>query len=404
MIEWDEITLEEVCEKVTDGSHQSPKAYIGGYPMLSVKDMNEFGFDVENSKQISREDYLKLSKQGCKPEINDILIAKDGSVLKHIFMVKEELEAVLLSSIAIVRPIIDKIYPKYLVYSIVNPSFKKYILNNFLSGSGVPRIVLKDFKKITFNLPPLPEQKAIANVLTAFDDKIELLQQQNNTLETLAQTIFKEWFGKYQVGDELPEGFEEVTLKEIIESANTGLDAIKRAPIVEEDTGVKCFRIQDASQKKQYSNWGNTRVEDKNYKRFKLLKGDILIARTGNTIGVNYLVKEDLISVFNNGIIRLRTNSKSNYPFLYNLIISRSFEKHIQAIAYGTSTQPNMQINSLLSYEFLLPPITKQKSFEGLMKPILEKQRINLTQIQSLTKTRDTLLPKLMSGQVRVKM
>lgn len=248
----------------------------------------------------------------------------------------------------------------------------------------------------------LQEQKSIAAILKVFDDKIHLLHAQNITLDETAQTIFKEWFGKYQIGDELREGFTKVTLKEIIKSANTGLDAIKRAPIIEEKTGIKCFRIQDASQKKDYSNWGNTRVEQKNYERFKLIKGDILIARTGNSIGVNYLVKEDLNSVFNNGLIRLRVNSKSNYSFLYMTIISKMFERHIQSIAHGTSTQPNMQINALLSYEFILPPLDKQNSFEEILTTIFEKQKINQIQIQTLTNVLNQLLPRLMSGEIRL--
>ena len=94
----------------------------------------------------------------------------------------------------------------------------------------------------------------------------------------------------------IPNGWSNVTLGDIVDSANTGLDAIKRAPIVEEETGIKCFRIQDASQKKAFKNWGNTKVEDRNFKKFQLVKGDILIARTGNSIGVHYLVKNDLKS------------------------------------------------------------------------------------------------------------
>ncbi|WP_282147874.1 restriction endonuclease subunit S [Algibacter lectus] len=127
-------------------------------------------------------------------------------------------------------------------------------------------------KRMSFLFPTFKEQKAIAKVLTAFDDKIENLRAQNQTLEQTAQTIFKEWFGKYQIGDVLPEGFTEATLKDIIESANTGLDAIKRAPIVEEKTGIKCFRIQDASQKKKYDDWGNTKVEEKKLQTISTFK------------------------------------------------------------------------------------------------------------------------------------
>ena len=84
------------------------------------------------------------------------------------------------------------------------------------------------------------------------------------------------------------------------------------------------------------------------------------------------------------------------------IITSRIFERHIQSIAYGTSTQPNMQINSLLSFEFVLPSDKKQKKFKEFLIPIVEKQKINQDQINNLTKIRDTLLPKLMSGEIRV--
>lgn len=181
----------------------------------------------------------------------------------------------------------------------------------------------------------------------------------------------------------MPNGWVETTLEEVVESANTGLDAIKRAPIVEEETGLKCFRIQDASQKKEFTNWGNTLVENKNYNKFKLIEGDILIARTGNTIGVHYLVKQNLKSVFNNGLIRLRANRKIDYKFLYKIIESGSFERFIQSIAYGTSTQPNMQINVLLSFKISLPPLPEQKSIAAILTAFDDK--IELLQAQNKT-------------------
>ena len=191
----------------------------------------------------------------------------------------------------------------------------------------------------------------------------------------------------------IPDGWLETTLREVIETANTGLDAIKRAPIVNEETGIKCFRIQDASQKKKYKNWGNTLVEEKNYKRFQLIKGDILIARTGNTIGVNYLVKKNLKSVFNNGLIRLRVNENIDYRYLYKIIESKVFDRYIQSIAYGTSTQPNMQINVLLGFEFLLPSIPEQKSIAQILTSFDDK--IELLQAQN--KTLETLAQNIFS-------
>ena len=185
------------------------------------------------------------------------------------------------------------------------------------------------------------------------------------------------------VENNIPEGWIETTLRDIVDSANTGLDAIKRAPIVEEETGTKCFRIQDASQKKAFINWGNTKVEDRNFKKFQLIKGDILIARTGNSIGVHFLVKNNLKSVFNNGLIRLRVNEKADFEYLYKVIESNYFKKYVQSIAYGTSTQPNMQINVLLGLELRLPPLTEQKAIAKVLTAFDEK--IELLQAQNKT-------------------
>jgi len=191
------------------------------------------------------------------------------------------------------------------------------------------------------------------------------------------------------------------TLGEIVESANTGLDAIKRAPIVEEETGTKCFRIQDASQKKAFKNWGNTKVEDRNYEKFKLLKGDILIARTGNSIGVHYLVRKDLKSVFNNGLIRLRVNEKAHYEFLYKIIESNYFKRYVQSIAYGTSTQPNMQINVLLGLEILLPSIEEQKAIAKILTSFDDKIDNLKEQNKTLEKTAQTIF-KEWFGKYRI--
>jgi type I restriction enzyme S subunit len=145
-----------------------------------------------------------------------------------------------------------------------------------------------------------------------------------------------------------------ITLNDVILSANTGLDAIKRAPIVEQDTGIKCLRIQDISQKKQFNNWGFTVVEDTNYLKFQLKKNDILIARTGGSIGVNKFIEKDYKAVFNNGLIRLRINNKFHHPkFIYYLLQSDSFKQHIYSIAFSTAAQPNMKIRDLLVFNFL---------------------------------------------------
>lgn len=146
-------------------------------------------------------------------------------------------------------------------------------------------------------------------------------------------------------------------LKEVTISANTGLDAIKRALIVEENTGIKCIRIQDISKKKEYDDWGNTLTTEKDYKNFKLEINDLLVARTGATVGVSYLVKKDYNAVFNNGSIRLRLNDKVNTRFVYYIFQTNSFRQYIDNVSC-VATQPNLRVENLL--RFNIPDIEKR--------------------------------------------
>jgi type I restriction enzyme S subunit len=173
-------------------------------------------------------------------------------------------------------------------------------------------------------------------------------------------------------------------IEELVLSANTGLDAIKRAPIVNRNTGSKCLRIQDISQRKDYKDWGFTEVEQRNFDKFQLKKNDIIIARTGATVGVNLLIKNDLKSVFNNGLIRIRANEDiCDSVFLFYNLRSTDYIGFIESISGGTSTQPNMQINALLSYEVLLPPIETQKSIASILSSLDDK--IDLLHRQNIT-------------------
>ncbi|MFL9785050.1 restriction endonuclease subunit S [Vibrio cyclitrophicus] len=174
--DWEEVKLGDVCSKVTDGAHHSPKSVEYGYPMFSVKDMRATSFSENTARHISEEDYQALVKQNCKPELNDILIAKDGSILKYCFVVKEEVEGVILSSIALLRPKLNVISPNFIAQYFSQESVRFFVGKALTSGSGVPRIILKDFKGIHLRIPSLLEQQKIASVLTASDKDIEVLE------------------------------------------------------------------------------------------------------------------------------------------------------------------------------------------------------------------------------------
>ena len=165
---WSEVSLDDVCTRITDGSHYSPAdAPDAPYPMYSVKDMETYGFNSSSCKHITEEEFHKMQKNDCVPKLNDILVAKDGSYLKEIFICSEEKDEAILSSIAIFRPNTEIIMPEILLYLLTQPSVRKDVGDNYVSGSALPRIVLKDFKKYTFLLPPMADQSKIGSFLHA---------------------------------------------------------------------------------------------------------------------------------------------------------------------------------------------------------------------------------------------
>ena len=175
--------LSEICLTVTDGSHYSPKAQDVGYPMFSVKDMLEYGFDYSSCKRISAEDFAKMKSNGCVPQQGDVLVAKDGSYLKEIFVCKETKDEAILSSIAIFRPNQKVVNPYFLCYLLKSPQIYNYISTNCVSGSALPRIVLKAFKEVEMEIPSLIQQDKVVNVLKSIDNRVQTNNAINRNLQ-----------------------------------------------------------------------------------------------------------------------------------------------------------------------------------------------------------------------------
>ena len=192
------------------------------------------------------------------------------------------------------------------------------------------------------------------------------------------------------------------TVEDAVLTANTGADAIQKAPIVDYDTGVRCIRVGDMTNNRSFHAWGFTKVTDDVFKRYQLHKDDIVVTRTAS-IGLNTIIAENLSAVYNNGLIRLTVNHSKILPlFLYRQFQTVDFTNYIARIESETSVRPNMKINYLLKYEFVLPPMDKPKELIDLLAPMLNQQNALITESKHLENLRDTLLPKLMSGEIDV--
>ena len=183
--EWEVKSLDDICDLVTDGSHNSPKAVKEGFLIGNVKDMLEYDFDYDRCTRISNSDFYFLKEQNCSPQINDVLLSKDGSIGK-VIVFNSNTEMVVLSSIAILRP--KDMYDPYFLGYLLKSDYFNYQLIQYQSGSALKRIVVRDIKRFCFPFPTSKhEQVDIAKRLLHVDNYLISLSKElekNKLLKT----------------------------------------------------------------------------------------------------------------------------------------------------------------------------------------------------------------------------
>ena len=192
---------------------------------------------------------------------------------------------------------------------------------------------------------------------------------------------------------------EEVSMKDCVKMIGTGADAIKRAPIVDYDTGIRCIRVGDMTNNRKYYEWGFAKMTDKDFNNYKLNIGDIVITRTAVN-GIAYLIEDSMKIVCNNGLIRLRVNENYNPLYIFLNMKTKNFYDYIHKIDSETSVRPNMKVEYLTSYKIKKIPLEKQNQFCDMIKPIRKRQKEMEHENSNLIQLRDTLLPKLMNGEI----
>ncbi len=310
---------------------------------------------------------------------------------------------------------------KYLYYYF-NSVYGKWQLDSILTGSAQPKFNKTDLRNLVVELPGINTQSKIVEILSSLDDKIELNNKINHELESLAQLLFKRWFVDFEFPNEngepykssggemedselgeIPKGWKLDKLEKIVTKSHTGADAITRAPIVDYDTGIKCARVGDLTNKRSYLNWAFCKINPQDYERHKLEEGDIIVTRTA-TLGINQLVRKSIDAVCNNGLIRLKLDKKICHPnFVYIQLQSDSYKEYIERISGDSSTRPNMQMDYLLDFKIILPESSLVIKFSELLNDTYNQIDACKLENEALANTRDTLLPMLISGELQIK-
>ena len=292
--------------------------------------------------------------------------------------------------------------------------FIYYLLSNFdftgfNNGTSVPTLNRNDVHSVELNIPELQEQKSIASILSALDDKIELNLQMNKTLEDMAMALYKHWFvdfGPFQDGEfvdselgEIPKGWEVKKLKDYIKNSQYGFTQSSSS----EKIGPKFLRITDIQG--GTVNWDDVpycKTTEKEFEKYKIVKGDIFVARTGNSTGENVYTLKPQNAVFASYLIRFQFQEIHQACYIAKIFRSKTFSDFINGAKVG-SAQPGISASALGELQILIPPDSILKSFFEIVNPLDIKRETVFEENQTLTQLRDTLLPKLISGEVRVK-
>ncbi len=287
---------------------------------------------------------------------------------------------------------IDDADSDYLYWLMRTREYQGYIVGS-ASGTSIMHTSPSRIEDYQFLIPPLPEQKAIAEVLSSLDDKIDLLHRQNKTLEQMAETLFRQWFI-----EEANESWEEKPLSFFgnIVCGKTPSKKKKEYYIGE----IPFIKIPDMHGKTFIFSTDDSLTEDgKNSQRKKTLPSKSICVSCIATVGLVVLTtKESHTNQQINSIVPL----KDEYRYYLFLQMKSSYDL-LHAMASGGTATLNLNTGNFSKIEIPLPKEEMLKEFHNEVEPLFDKIYTNQTQIRTLEKLRDTLLPKMMSGEVKVR-
>jgi len=372
MIEWQKIKLGDAPLEIIDGDRGKnyPKRnefFDSGFCLfLNAKNVTRTGFSFSELNFITQTKDERLRKGKLKR--GDLVLTTRGTVGNVAYYDKEipYKHMRINSGMVIIRPAgIDERFNYYL-FKFLNNQIKV-----FTSGTAQPQLPIRDLVKIPIFLPPLSDQCAISGFLSTFDKKIKLLHRQNQTLEALAQTLFRQWF---------------------VEEAEDDWEVGKLGDLVEFNYGKglkKSIRTGMG-----YPVVGSSGIVD--YHAEYLVEGPGIVTGRKGTLGEVIYFFDNFYPIDTTFFVKTKKDSPNLY-YEYYLLKTIGFKK-----MNTDSAVPGLNRNNALSVEVIIPPQNKISQFNDFVHLLFQKRKANQTQIHTLEKLRDILLHKLLNGEVQL--
>lgn len=411
MSEWKEAQLADYIDVISGFAFKSTnfieKQEKGSLPVIKIK--NVANGDVNFDNVVYHKYDTSLSKYVLN--IGDLLIAMTGNHPQALTQVVGDVSRYKLNEISLLNQRVGKIISKgdtdldFIYYLLKEKDTRNYLANHSSGSANQANISKANILELTVNIPPFKEQKVIGSVLKSIDDKIDLLQNQNIVIEKLAKTIFRQKFIEEATGDweneklgniaEVQNGYA-FSSKDYVEFQINHLEVLKMGHI-EKGGGLR------KNPKKDYV------PRSEKLKRWILNKGDIIMAMTDMKdnvviLGVPAMIDKNDNYVLNQRVARLflKSNKKliNNY-LLFIQLMDSEFISILQSKA-NSGVQVNLSTETIKDCDIIIPPIQIQNEIGSIITDLYLKKENNDSQIQSLSKLRDVLLPKLINKEVSI--
>ena len=354
--------------------------------------------EISEIQHINLSDEKLPSRAKRKVKNNSILYSTVRPNQKHFGIIKSFPENFLVSTGFAVLDVNEKLAnPDFVYYYLIqNENTESLHAIAEQTTSAYPAIKPSDIANLSINLPPLATQQKIATILSSLDDKIELNNKINDNLEQQTQAIFKSWFVDFEpFGGKMPEGWRVGKLGDFVEIKRGG----SPRPIQNflSDEGYRWLKISDVtSLSAPFILNIAEHIKEEGLSKTVFLKAGSLVLSNSATPGIPKIL--DLDTCIHDGWLYFPKSQLSN-EYLY--LLFKEIRPQLINLGNG-SIFTNLKTDILRNYEVTLPNKETLSNFQNIIKPIFEKMLFIQRETKQLEIIRDTLLPKLMNGEIEV--
>lgn len=402
MSEWKTLPVKNLYEGLYDGPHATPKPSLTGPIFLGIKNVSEHGrLDLSEIRHIAEDDFAVWTRR-VEPRENDLVFTYEAT-LNLYALIPKGFRGCLGRRMALIRTNPEKVDARFLLYYFFTKEWRAIIESKKLSGATVDRIPLTSFPDFPVCIPPLTVQRRLADILSAYDELIENSQQRIKILESMARALYREWFVCFRFpGHEsvplvpctlggIPQGREVMKFGDLCELRKDQYRDSEHSELPLVDMARMPSRSLAPS---------NTGTPD------ELATSRILFESGDTLFGAIRCYLHKVVTVHYSGVTNtsvLVLRPKAEYFRALLAIIASDIDTIRWAEKHSTGTKmPVINWGVFQGMPTPIPSKTLAQSFEEVAGPMLDEIGVLATKIENLRRTRDLLLPRLLSGQIDV--